>query len=283
MPTHSRKTILLATDQQRSVLNALDENRPHPIAYTPYGHRPLESGLFSLLGFNGEQPDPVTGHYHLGNGYRQFNPVLMRFNSPDSWSPFGRGGLNAYAYCLGDPVNRVELDGHSSLWIRIWKGFRNRIGVRTPKKFRTTPPVPEQSQTKKSGLSVPSKPPEKPINIVQNQLSKNTVNTNKTSTSLSKTYNASSPHKIQDSSDITRRRLLNRRTKSLDHTPGISDETLVSFYESKKYDPDGDFLTSQFATVPTSTHAKLYAAMYSEFSEVPTAQIQRTIRTGGRK
>jgi RHS repeat-associated protein len=283
MPTHFRKTILLATDQQRSVLNALDENRPHPIAYTPYGHRPLESGLFSLLGFNGEQPDPVTGHYHLGNGYRQFNPVLMRFNSPDSWSPFGRGGLNAYAYCLGDPVNRVELDGHSSLWIRIWKGFRNRIGVRTPKKFRTTPPVPEQSQTKKSGLSVPSKPPEKPINIVQNQLSKNTVNTNKTSTSLSKTYNASSPHKIQDSSDITRRRLLNRRTKSLDHTPGISDETLVSFYESKKYDPDGDFLTSQFATVPTSTHAKLYAAMYSEFSEVPTAQIQRTIRTGGRK
>ncbi|NBB37447.1 RHS repeat-associated core domain-containing protein, partial [Pseudomonas sp. BC115LW] len=80
---------LLATDQQRSVLCILDAIRPQPLAYAPYGHRVPES---SLLGFNGELPDPVTGHYLLGNGYRAFNPVLMRFNSPDSWSPFGRGG-----------------------------------------------------------------------------------------------------------------------------------------------------------------------------------------------
>ncbi|MCX2898256.1 RHS repeat-associated core domain-containing protein [Pseudomonas mandelii] len=97
---------LLATDQQRSVLNALDgSTAPQTIAYSPYGHRHGESGLSCLLGFNGERPDPVTGHYHLGNGYRQYNPVLMRFNSPDSWSPFGDGGLNAYAYCEGDPTN----------------------------------------------------------------------------------------------------------------------------------------------------------------------------------
>ena len=83
---------LLATDQQRSVLNALDATQPHPLAYTPYGHRPPENGLLSLLGFNGERSDPVTGHYLFGNGYRAFNPVLMRFNSPDSWSPFGEGG-----------------------------------------------------------------------------------------------------------------------------------------------------------------------------------------------
>jgi RHS repeat-associated protein len=69
--------------------------------------------LLSLLGFNGERPDPVTGCYLLGNGYRAFNPVLMRFNSPDSWSPFGRGGLNAYAYCVGDPVNRHDRNGHT--------------------------------------------------------------------------------------------------------------------------------------------------------------------------
>jgi len=103
---------LLATDQQRSVLNALDGNQPKPLAYSPYGHRPLANGLLSLLGFNGERPDPVTGHYHLGNGYRQFNPVLMRFNSPDSWSPFGEGGLNAYAYCQGDPANYSDPSGH---------------------------------------------------------------------------------------------------------------------------------------------------------------------------
>jgi RHS repeat-associated protein len=93
-------------------LNALDATQPHPLTYTPYGHRPAENGLLSLLGFNGERPDPVTGHYLLGNGYRAFNPVLMRFNSPDSWSPFGEGGLNAYAYCQGDPTNRVDPTGH---------------------------------------------------------------------------------------------------------------------------------------------------------------------------
>ena len=72
----------------------------------------VESGLLSLLGFNGERPDPVTGCYLLGNGYRAFNPVLMRFNSPDSLSPFGKGGLNAYAYCSGDPVNLSDPSGH---------------------------------------------------------------------------------------------------------------------------------------------------------------------------
>ncbi|MCZ0999690.1 flagellin [Streptomyces mirabilis] len=70
------------------------------------------AGLLSLLGFNGELSDPVTEHYLLGNGYRAFNPVLMRFHSPDSLSPFDGGGLNPYAYCLGDPINRVDPTGH---------------------------------------------------------------------------------------------------------------------------------------------------------------------------
>jgi RHS repeat-associated protein len=106
---------LLATDQQCSVLNALSATGSQPAAYTPYGHRAPENSLLSLLGFNGERRDPVTGHYPLGHGYRQFNPVLMRFNSPDSLSPFGEGGLNAYAYCAGDPVNRSDPTGHFPL------------------------------------------------------------------------------------------------------------------------------------------------------------------------
>ncbi|MFJ2692359.1 RHS repeat-associated core domain-containing protein [Pseudomonas sp. NPDC087336] len=108
-------TTLLATDQQRSVLNALDTTQPHPRAYSPYGHHPFGNGVLSLLGFNGERPDPVTGHYHLGNGYRQFNPRLMRFNSPDSLSPFGKGGLNAYMYCGANPINRSDPTGHFAL------------------------------------------------------------------------------------------------------------------------------------------------------------------------
>ena len=69
-----------------------------------------------VLGFNGERLDPISGHYHLGNGYRAYNPVLMRFTCPDSWSPFGDGGINPYAYCAGDPVNRADPSGHHSFW-----------------------------------------------------------------------------------------------------------------------------------------------------------------------
>ena len=127
MPLPTRKTMLLATDQQQSVLNTLDGNGRRSIAYTPYGHRSRENGLLSLLGFNGEPPDALTGHYHLGNGYRQFNPVLMRFNSPDSWSPFGDGGLNAYAYCGGEPRNRTDPTGH--VW-KIEKALRRFLGLR---------------------------------------------------------------------------------------------------------------------------------------------------------
>ncbi|XXE49650.1 RHS repeat-associated core domain-containing protein [Pseudomonas sp. R3-56] len=113
-------TTLLATDQQRSVLQALDAAQPHPFAYTAYGHRPRENGLLSLLGFNGERPDPVTGHYLLGEGYRAFNPILLRFNSPDSWSPFGKGGLNAYAYCKGNPVNSEDPSGHTPVFLSLF-------------------------------------------------------------------------------------------------------------------------------------------------------------------
>lgn len=114
---------LLATDQQRSVFQTLGKDYlSRPTAYAPYGHHRAESGLSSLLSFNGERADPITGHYLLGNGYRAFNPVLMRFNSPDSWSPFGRGGLNPYAYCGGDPVNRVDPTGHVVLGVN---GFLN--------------------------------------------------------------------------------------------------------------------------------------------------------------
>jgi len=131
---------LLATDQQRSVLNALDTHQPNLFAYSPYGHHPQQNGLLSLLGFNGEQPDLVTGHYLLGN-YRHFNPVLMRFNSPDSWSPFGEGGINAYAYCSGDPINRADPNG------RKWGNIAKTINKKLAKESGTAlaPPASEHT------------------------------------------------------------------------------------------------------------------------------------------
>lgn len=110
---------LLAADQQRSVLQSVRANTLMAIVYTPYGHRIGESGLTSLLGFNGERLDSLTGHYLLGNGYRAFNPMLMRFNSPDGFSPFGKGGVNSYTYCLGDPVNNSDPTGKFILPSRL--------------------------------------------------------------------------------------------------------------------------------------------------------------------
>lgn len=111
---------LLASDQQRSVLEGLDASQRQSASYTPYGARHPQANPLELLGFTGERADPVTGHYLLGNGYRAYNPVLMRFNSPDSLSPFGKGGLNAYAYCVGDPVNQVDPTGHTPMLVKVF-------------------------------------------------------------------------------------------------------------------------------------------------------------------
>lgn len=106
----SLKNTFLASDQQRSVLATLHSNCFHPIAYTLYGYHPVVNRSHSLLGFNGERLDPVSGRYLLGNGYRAFNPALMRFNSPDSLSPFEKGGLNPYSRV--DPLNFHDPTGH---------------------------------------------------------------------------------------------------------------------------------------------------------------------------
>ena len=128
---------LLATDLQRSVLHVVTGAQHQPLAYSPYGHRAPESGLASLLGFNGERREPMTGHYLLGNGYRAFNPALMRFNSPDSLSPFGKGGVNAYAYCVGDPVNLIDPTGTFAIFARAVHSLISRsmsVGQRASRK-----------------------------------------------------------------------------------------------------------------------------------------------------
>lgn len=113
--------VLFVTDGQGTALARLGVEDASVMAHAPYGDRPVTSGLGALLGFQGERLDPSTGCYLLGQGYRAYNPRLMRFHSPDSWSPFEGGGINAYAYCLGDPVNFNDPTGHISTlgWVKI--------------------------------------------------------------------------------------------------------------------------------------------------------------------
>jgi RHS repeat-associated protein len=69
----------------------------------------------SHLGFNGEWLDPVLEGYHLGQGYRIYQPKLMRFNAPDSLAPFNEGVHNAYVYCHNDPINFTDPSGHLNI------------------------------------------------------------------------------------------------------------------------------------------------------------------------
>jgi len=79
------------------------------VSYTAYGYSRVIPSL--LLGFNGELRLMNLHAYALGNGHRCYSPILMRFCSPDSLSPFERGGMNAYCYCGGDPINNVDPTG----------------------------------------------------------------------------------------------------------------------------------------------------------------------------
>ena len=139
-------TALFATDQQTSVLNGISPlGNQHAQAYSPFGYHPVDA-LLNAVGFNGERPEPITGHYLLGQGYRAFNPVLMRFNSPDSWSPFGEGGINAYAYCT-NPIMEIDPTGHAGIWGAV-KGLLKLMGVRKTSAKKIARVVP----TKKSAF-----------------------------------------------------------------------------------------------------------------------------------
>ncbi|KAB8305009.1 hypothetical protein EYC80_004315 [Monilinia laxa] len=108
-------TQLWTSDTHQSTLFWLNTSEPsqvHNQAYTPYGFYNSSQSI----GRNGQWRDPLTGWYHLGNGYRVYNPVLMRFHSPDAWSPFTSGDINSYAYCCGDPINRIDPSGHFSVF-----------------------------------------------------------------------------------------------------------------------------------------------------------------------
>lgn len=138
-----QQTLLLAPDLRQSVLAELGHGGHNRLAYTPYGSQSAQRPVATYLGFNGEFRDPAQGWYHLGNGYRVFNPILMRFHSPDRLSPFGEGGLNPYAYCVGDPINYRDPTGQVPSWLGPVVAIGLHIGLLVLNSFAAlvTPPV----------------------------------------------------------------------------------------------------------------------------------------------
>lgn len=106
-------TRIVGCDAQGSVLSEIGSAACAHRCFSVYGlatPRPVKD-----IGFKGERCDMWMQCYALGNGYRTYSPVLMRFQSIDNQSPFGNGGLNAYVFVKGDPVNLSDPSGHSPI------------------------------------------------------------------------------------------------------------------------------------------------------------------------
>ncbi|KAG9610434.1 hypothetical protein KCV01_g3139, partial [Aureobasidium melanogenum] len=83
--------------------------------YGAYGDTRVPTGM-ALTGYAGQTLERAFGGYFLGG--RFYIPWLRRFLAPDPASPFDIGGFNRYAYCLGDPINRIDPSGHASFgWL----------------------------------------------------------------------------------------------------------------------------------------------------------------------
>lgn len=121
------RTVLLATDSSHTIINEVVDGKNNAISYCAYGEQSAQRDVVGKLGFNGQLREANISWYLLGKGYRAYNPRLMRFHSPDSWSPFGGGGLNAYMYCVGDPINRSDPTGHAPLFPGLPLGLRKFV------------------------------------------------------------------------------------------------------------------------------------------------------------
>lgn len=160
---------------QRNTMMSIHESGS-PRKYSPYGFIRTDLAT-TLLAFSGQRREVITGSYLLGNGYRNYHPGLMRFTQPDAFSPFGKGGLNGYGYCLGDPVNRVDLNGR---WPSVPTWMKKPFNWLSERLFNS-PHQPDVALARNSDNDVPP----------YRQLA--------TTDSSSQSFNSGNPHRVATS------------------------------------------------------------------------------------
>lgn len=129
---------------------------PSRCRYSAYGFREANANM-PALGFTGQRLEKVTGCYPLGNGHRFYSPLLMRFIQADTLSPFSAGGINAYAYCQNDPINRHDPSGRFVEWLRQRVSRLNRwLSPQTPPPSRRSS-LSQQDTT--IDIDTPTPPP----------------------------------------------------------------------------------------------------------------------------
>lgn len=141
---------LYGTDILGSIAQYLEGGELCSLQYTTYGY---DSGRLcaSVLRFNSQRKDRSIEGYHLGNGHRTYSPTCMRFNTPDRLSPHDKGGLNAYSYCGGDPINRSDPGGRSWIDVSLLKALF------TPRSRRLKTPVLAKSRPMRYSPSLEQK------------------------------------------------------------------------------------------------------------------------------
>ncbi len=87
----------------------------NPLATT--GSLATTLGAQNPLRYRGYVYDTETGLYYLQSRY--YNPGWGRFINVDSQlnCSMDIGGCNAFAYCLNNPVNMADIDGHVPKWL----------------------------------------------------------------------------------------------------------------------------------------------------------------------
>lgn len=126
-----RRLMLVISDLQNTVLKTVRANGDY-VLFDIYGYvASKHAGHFK--GVLHEK----ANLYLLGNGCRTYGPTIKRFCSPDHLAPFGPGGLNAYAYCLGDPVNLMDPEGTTP--VPLFNVLKKTFKSRAPKKIVVVP------------------------------------------------------------------------------------------------------------------------------------------------